>query len=108
MNGFQNFLTASALGAVVAASALAATTTVASADTVCNRYHECWTTHERYNDYPSSLSIQFHNDSWRRHHRHGYQWRADPQDDHGYYDHGKWDRFDQNGNDRQNQDREHH
>ena len=108
MNGFQNFLTASALGAVVAASALAATTTVASADTVCNRYHECWTTHERYNDYPSSLSIQFHNDSWRRHHRHGYQWRADPQDDRGYYDHGKWDRFDQNGNDHQNPDGDRH
>ena len=94
MNGLKSFLTASAVAAVIAAGTLAATTTVASGHVVCNRYHECWSTHERYNNYPSGLSIRFHNDSWGRRHRRGYEWRADQQDDHGYYDHGQWSRFD--------------
>jgi hypothetical protein len=95
MTNFKSTLAAGALLATVAVGALAVTATSASADTVCNRYGECWTVHHRYNNYPRNLHIRFHRDDWRARHQRHYHWRQDRDDDHGYYTHGRWHTFDQ-------------
>jgi hypothetical protein len=100
MKGLRTFLTTSALAVVIAAGALTVTTTSASARTVCNRYGDCWQTTQRHrhNEYPSVLGIRFYSNSWARRHRHShrYQWRDNPSNDRGYYDHGDWHNFDEN------------
>ena len=42
MTSVKSTLIKSALAAAVAAGAVAATSVPASAEVVCNRYHECW------------------------------------------------------------------
>jgi len=74
---------ASATGAVLAASS-------ASADVVCNRWHECWNVHDRF-DYPPGVGITFHTDDWRMRHR-DWHWRDD-HDGRGYYRNGVWIAF---------------
>jgi len=98
MKGLKGFLTTSAVAVLIGAGALVVTTVGASAHTVCNRYGDCWQTSQRYKTYPSVLGIRFYSDSWARRHRHNhrYQWRDNPSDDHGYYDHGNWHNFDEN------------
>jgi sterol desaturase/sphingolipid hydroxylase (fatty acid hydroxylase superfamily) len=87
----RNRLKIGALSAVVAVGALVAT--AASADVACNRYGECWTVHERYTTYPTTLGIIFHDDAWKAaHHRH-YHWRSDRDNDKGYYSRGVWTPF---------------
>ena len=95
MKGLKGFMTASTVAVLIGAGALVVTTVGASAHTVCNRYGDCWQTSQRYKTYPSVLGIRFYSDSWGRRHRHNhrYQWRDNPSDDHGYYDHGNWHPF---------------
>ena len=82
------------LGALLASGALAASATPASADVACNRYGECWTVHQRYTTYPKNLAVRFYDDAWRASHQnHRYHWRADRDDDHGYYSHNQWRQF---------------
>ena len=81
------------LGALLAGGTLAATATTASADVACNRFGECWRVHERYTTYPPNLRVRFYDDAWRDAHRRHYHWRADRDDDHGYYYRGVWRPF---------------
>ena len=86
-------LASGALMAAVAAGALAATTTTASAYVACNRWGECWRVKDRYTNYPANLGVIFHDDDWRRAHMRHYRWRQDRDDDHGYYSRGRWHPF---------------
>jgi hypothetical protein len=79
-------LTAAVTGAMLAAAS------AASADVVCNRWHECWRVHDRL-DYPAGLGIVFHNDAWAAAHMRGrWRWRND-RFDRGYYRNGAWIAF---------------
>lgn len=74
------------LGAVVSAAALIGTAEVASARIVCNRYGDCWRTHDRY-DYRPAWGLRVYDDNWRWDARDDrrYRWR----DYHrGYYGRG--------------------
>ncbi|MDB5432281.1 MAG: hypothetical protein JWP35_3397 [Caulobacter sp.] len=97
MKPLKTILARAGLAAVIAGSALAATTAPASADVVCNRAGECWRVHSRYDNYPTTLGIIFHDDAWwdaqRRTRHNRYHWRNDRADDHGYYQRGRWHRF---------------
>ena len=93
MNRLKSALVKGALISAVAGGALAATTVPALADVACNRWGECWRVHDHYTNYPAELGVVFHDDGWRGHHRHGYHWRSDRPDDHGYYSHGAWHPF---------------
>ena len=87
----NNLLKTAAIGVIVAAGALVAT--AASADIACNRYGDCWRVKERYTTYPTALGVIFHDDAWRAAHRRHYHWRADRDNDHGYYTRGVWTPF---------------
>jgi hypothetical protein len=92
----KTVLKTGALGALVAAGALAASASAALADTVCNKWGECWHVHERYTTYPADAGITFYTDpdfdTWKAHHHH--RLFKDRDDDHGYYDeHGHWTAF---------------
>ena len=94
MTRFKSALLKGAMISAVAIGALAATASVASADVACNRAGECWHVKDHYTNYPAQLGVMFHDDDWAaKHHRH-HHWRADRDDDHGYYDHGNWHPFD--------------
>jgi hypothetical protein len=87
----KSALVKGALAATLATSAMAVTTTTASADVACNRAGECWHVHDRL-AYPGNVGVIFHGDNWGRSHRHGYHWRAD-RADRGYYRNGVWITF---------------
>ncbi len=89
MRGFKNVLMTGALGAVAAAGLLASATS-ASAYIACNRFHQCWHVHNRYN-YPATVGITLHPNTWRWNGS-GYRWTRD-RDDRGYWYHGGWRRF---------------
>lgn len=92
MNVSKSSLIKGALVSVVAGVTFAAASAPASAETVCNRRHECWHVRDHYN-YPARLGIVFHNDNWRaRHNDRSWHWRAEHRD-HGYYRNGVWRRF---------------
>ena len=87
-------LVKNALIAAIAAGALMATVTTASADVACNRYGECWHVKDHYTNFPAELGVRFHKEEWAAKHRgHRYHWRGDQNDDHGYYSHGEWHPF---------------
>lgn len=95
MTNLKMTLAKGALLASIAGATLALSASAASADVACNRYGECWRVREHYTTYPPNLGVTFHDDAWRAHHRHGYHWRRDRDDDRtGYYDHGHWRMFD--------------
>ncbi len=79
--------------AAVAIGGVSLSSAPASAAVACNRYNECWHTGSRYTNYPANVGVRFYDDSWRASHHGHYHWRADPKDDHGYYDHGHWRAF---------------
>jgi hypothetical protein len=83
VNILRSALLKGAIAAAMVGSTMAAT--VASAEVVCNRWHECWRVHDRVT-YPANLGVMWHGDAWRRP---GYHWRADHQD-RGYYRRGVW------------------
>ena len=80
-----------ALMAAVMAGSMAVMVVPASADIVCNRWHECWRTNTHYN-YPIGLGIVIRDEAWARHHHRGYHWRHDRDDD-GYWRNGHWRGF---------------
>ena len=87
----RKLLTGGAIAALVSISALAATSTAASARTVCNRDGDCWHESDRY-QYPATFGVRFHNDRWHRDHHDHYHWR-DNHDGRGYYRQGVWVTF---------------
>ena len=94
MTGMKSAFLKGALITAVAVGAAAATVTAASAAVVCNRYNECWTVKDHYTTYPRNMRIMYHDDAWRAAHAtHRYHWRADQNDDHGYYRNGAWIAF---------------
>jgi hypothetical protein len=97
MHGLKKSLRTGAFAVALAAGAMVAATTIASADVACNGYGECWHTGQRFGVtvYPPELGIQFYGDDWRESHRNDakYKWMKDPDDEHGYYSHGEWHAF---------------
>ena len=93
MKSLKSTLAKGALLGAVAGGVLAMSSVPALADMACNRFGECWRVHDHYTNYPADLGVVFHDDAWRDHHRHGYHWRTDRPDDHGYYNHGAWHPF---------------
>ncbi len=95
MTGPKTAFIKKALIAAMAASALTATATAASADVACNRYGECWHVKDHYTNYPAAVGVTFHDEAWYASHRHDRRthWRQDRDDDHGYYAHGTWHPF---------------
>ncbi|HEY5071826.1 MAG TPA: hypothetical protein VII63_07310 [Caulobacteraceae bacterium] len=91
MANLKTLLKTGALGVIVAGGVLAST--AASADIACNRWHECWRVKERYTNYPPAARVVFYGDEWRATHARGYRWRRDRDDDHGYYQNGRWIAF---------------
>jgi len=89
MNRIKRPLVA-ALGALVALGGGLATATSAGAAVVCNRYNECWHTHDRLT-YPANIGITFYDDTWTFPNT-NYHWVRD-RDDRGYWIHGRWHRF---------------
>ena len=87
----RKLASAAALAVALGAASLAG---AAHADVACNRGGECWRVHDHYTNYPANLGVVFHDDAWRAAHsgRH-WHWRADRDDDHGYYSHGGWHHF---------------
>ena len=86
----RSLLTTAALAALVGVSAMAATSTAATARTVCNNYGDCWHESNRY-DYPVNLGVRFHTNRWHSN-DHRYNWR-DNHDGRGYYRQGLWVSF---------------
>ncbi|HEX4301801.1 MAG TPA: hypothetical protein VHZ78_03350 [Rhizomicrobium sp.] len=93
----RKLMATGAVAAVLGIGALAATTTVAEARTVCSRFGDCWQETTRY-DYPATLGVRFYNDSWRHDRWHDrdswnrYHWR-DHHDGRGYWRDGVWITF---------------
>ena len=81
--------------AVALTGAAFATISSASADIACNSAGECWTTSQRYTQYPPNLGIQFYGNDWRKSHEHDthYRWMRDHDPDRGYYSEGEWHDF---------------
>jgi hypothetical protein len=95
MTHIRKLLTTSAIAALVGVGALAATSSAASARTVCNRDGDCWHESTQY-DYPATLGVKFYGDDYRAthsdHDRDHYNWREN-HDGRGYYRQGVWVAF---------------
>lgn len=94
----KTLTTAFALSSFLAAvSAGAMAPSVASADpdqayVACNQYGDCWRVHHRY-AYGPDAPITYYNADWYDAHQNDehVHWRADPENDRGYYDRdGDW------------------
>lgn len=76
---------------VLAAGAVTATATSASAYIVCNRAGDCWHTHYRPTYGPGYYR---HNDDWYFHRNwdgdRDHHWRQEQHDERGYWDNGAW------------------
>ncbi len=90
MTGLKKHLATALLGTAVAVGTLAATTTVANAEIVCNRHNYCWRVHEHY-VYPATAGVVVYGDDWRFPGA-GYHWRNYP-GGRGYWHEGHWHRF---------------
>jgi len=58
----------------------------------CNQAGDCWRVHHMY-AYGADAPITYYNSDWYNSHMNDehYHWRADPVDDHGYYERdGRW------------------
>jgi hypothetical protein len=86
----RKLMTTGAVAALIGIGALAATSTAASAYTVCNRYGDCWNERTRYT-YPGTLGVRFYGDNYR-YDRHRYHWR-DHHEGRGYWRNGLWITF---------------
>jgi phosphate-selective porin len=99
----RKLLTTGAIAALVGAAAFAATSTAASARTVCNAEGDCWHESSQY-DYPATLGVRFYGDDYRTTHhdmerandadhaKDHYTWRED-HEGRGYYRQGVWVAF---------------
>ncbi len=87
----MNIKITAALAGLMAAGAVTATATSASAYIVCNRAGDCWHTHYRPAYGPGYVR---HDDDWYFHRDwdadHSYRWRRDWHDGRGYWDNGAW------------------
>jgi hypothetical protein len=75
------------LFAAIAGGTFVATAAPASAEVVCNRWHECWRVNDHYN-YPRALGVVVRDEAWIAHHR-GYRMRAH-HEGRGYWRNGRW------------------
>ena len=103
MNTIRKLLTTGAIAALVGVGGLAATSSAASARTVCNSDGDCWHESTQY-DYPATLGVRFYGDDYRTTHhdlervndsdhtQDHYSWR-DNHDGRGYYRQGVWVSF---------------
>lgn len=84
------------LGAAIAAGAITATMSSASAYVVCNRDGDCWHTDTRFRAPDPALRFTYHNDDWYFHRRwdndRDYRYR-DYHEGRGYYRNGLWVQF---------------
>jgi hypothetical protein len=85
MRKLKTLAASAALASVMTVGLWSATSVTASAETVCNQWHECWHADNHY-DYPGAVGIAVHPDAWHDHH---YHWRHDHAG-HGYYRSGVW------------------
>lgn len=86
MQTFKKLAVGLAAASIVGAFGMAGS---ASAEVVCNQWHECWHVHDHFNDYPPAAGVMFHPDNWHGRHNH---WRHD-NFGHGYYRNGAWISF---------------
>jgi hypothetical protein len=103
MMNIRKLLTTGAVAALVGAGAFAATTSAASARTVCNSDGDCWHESTQY-EYPASANMHFYGDDYRTTHhdmerlndndhaQDHYSWREN-HDGRGYYQKGVWVAF---------------
>jgi len=103
MTILRKVLTTGAIAALVGVGALAATSTAASARTVCNSDGDCWHESTQY-EYPTTLGVRFYGDDYRTAHhelerandmdraKDHYTWREN-HDGRGYYRQGVWVAF---------------
>jgi hypothetical protein len=85
------FALSSAL-AVMGGSAIMPTVANAAAErnyVACNQSGDCWRVHERY-AYGEAAPVTYYNSDWYDSHRNdpNIHWRADPDNDRGYYERG--------------------
>jgi hypothetical protein len=94
MNSLKKSLRTGSFAVILAAGAMAAVISVASAEVVCNRDGECWHTAQKYavTIYPPEIGVQIYDNDWRKSHETDtkYKWMKDRDDDHGYYRNGEW------------------
>ena len=83
-----------AAATMIAAGGLAAMTTSASAEIVCNSANpsECWHTHDRY-DYQPSFGVTVHPNDWRWEDRDRDHYRWHEHEGRGYWRNGVWITF---------------
>ena len=76
---------------LVGAGALALSTTLASAEVVCNEDGDCWRVRERY-EYKPELRLKVYPDNWRWEEsaKERYRWRDAPSERRGYWRQGVW------------------
>jgi hypothetical protein len=79
-----------ALAALVAAGALAATVGSASAYIVCNDEGDCWHVHDQYT-YPTGMVV--HDDAWKWDNAATVHYRWHEHDGRGYWHNGLWVTF---------------
>jgi hypothetical protein len=94
MTSMKKLVATSAVTALLGVGALVASSTAASAYTVCNRYGDCWQVRDRYDYYPYTIGVRYYDDDWYRRHygwRHHY-WRHYDYD-RGYWRNGVWIQF---------------
>ena len=92
MTSMKKFAATSAMTALLGVGAIVVSAPAANAETVCNRYGDCWNTYDR--DYPVRFGIRYDTDDWYRRHygwRHHY-WRHYDYD-RGYWRNGVWIQF---------------
>jgi hypothetical protein len=95
MKNFTAFALSSLLATVGASSTMPTVANAQPADrtyVACNQYGDCWRVHHRY-AYGPDAPVTYYNSDWYDAHR-GDQhvhWRADPDNDRGYYERdGSW------------------
>ena len=95
MTKFRKSVMQIGFASVMGLGAVLASATSALADTVCNRFGDCWHVDHREH-YPRSLGVHFYSDAW--HDRHDWDrerrrhWREN-HDGRGFWRRGVWVEF---------------
>ena len=79
-----------AAAAILAAGAMAVTSSAASADVVCNSAGECWHTHDTYK-YDPAFGVVVHPNDWKWGPADHYRWHE--HEGRGYWRDGVWVTF---------------
>src|SRR5216684_2999989 len=64
MTSMKKFAATSAMAALLGVGAIVVSAPAANAETVCNRYGDCWNTYDR-DDYSARFGIRYDTDDWR-------------------------------------------